>query len=65
MIFFSSFQIVTTAPDFFDTFFYQWATQCLPEDSKYKCIDNHTPTEQNKVDQLLGNLLKSHELNYM
>ncbi|XP_071158249.1 mediator of RNA polymerase II transcription subunit 24-like isoform X1 [Mytilus edulis] len=58
-------EIVTTAPDFFDTFFYQWATQCLPEDSKYKCIDNHTPTEQNKVDQLLGNLLKSHELNYI
>ncbi|XP_063421837.1 mediator of RNA polymerase II transcription subunit 24-like isoform X2 [Mytilus trossulus] len=58
-------EIVTTAPDFFDTFFYQWATQCLPEDSKYKCIDNHTPTEQNKVDQLLGNLLKAHELNYI
>jgi hypothetical protein len=42
----------------------QWATQCLPEDGKYKCIDNYTPTEQNKVDLLLGNLLKGHEINY-
>lgn len=57
-------EIITTAPDFFDTFFYQWATQCLPEDGKYKCIDNYTPTEQNKVDLLLGNLLKGHEINY-
>lgn len=56
-------EIITTASDFFDTFFYQWATQCLPEDGKYKCIDNYTPTEQNKVDLLLGNLMKGLELN--
>lgn len=47
-------EIITSSPDCSESFFAQWALKCLPEDGKYKCIDNSSPSDQHKVDLLLN-----------
>ena len=54
IIFFCFSQIITSSPDCSESFFAQWALKCLPEDGKYKCIDNSSPSDQHKVDLLLN-----------
>ncbi|XP_048736976.1 mediator of RNA polymerase II transcription subunit 24-like isoform X2 [Ostrea edulis] len=50
-------EITALTPEYTDSFFIHWATRCLPEDGKYKCIDNFTPTDQSKVDVLIQHLV--------
>ena len=56
-------QVISPSPEYSDSFFVQWATRCLPEDGKYKCIDNFTPTDQSKVDLLIQHLLSGMDIN--
>ncbi|KAK3092255.1 hypothetical protein FSP39_000388 [Pinctada imbricata] len=55
-------EIVTCNPECMDSFFVTWALQCLPEDGKYKCTDNFPPSDQNKVDTLLSQLLAGSDI---
>lgn len=55
------FQIITASPESSDTFFVQWATKCLPEDGKYKCIDT-SQQDPAKVDNLLNQFSVGGEL---
>ncbi|XP_061198259.1 mediator of RNA polymerase II transcription subunit 24-like isoform X2 [Saccostrea echinata] len=50
-------EITAPSPEYTDSFFLHWATRCLPEDGKYKCIDNFTPTDQSKLDILIQHLV--------
>ncbi|KAJ8313960.1 hypothetical protein KUTeg_008521 [Tegillarca granosa] len=56
------FEIITSAPEYNETFFVQWMTRCMPEDGKYKCPDNMSPTDQSKVDILLNQLINGVEM---
>ncbi|XP_022343431.2 mediator of RNA polymerase II transcription subunit 24-like isoform X1 [Crassostrea virginica] len=56
-------EVISPSPEYSDSFFVQWATRCLPEDGKYKCIDNFTPTDQSKVDLLIQHLLSGMDIN--
>ncbi|CAI9716342.1 Hypothetical predicted protein [Octopus vulgaris] len=47
-------EIITSSPDCSESFFAQWSMKCLPEDGKYKCIENSSPSDQHKVDLLLN-----------
>ncbi|KAL5007754.1 hypothetical protein ScPMuIL_016560 [Solemya velum] len=55
-------EIICSSIECSESFFVQWALKCLPDDGKYKCIENAVPTEANKVDVLL-NQLSMGELN--
>lgn len=56
-------EIIAPSPEYSDSFFAHWATRCLPEDGKYKCIDNFTPTDQSKVDLLIQHLISGVDMN--
>lgn len=44
---------MSTAQESSKSFFAQWASQCLPEDGKYKSLELQEAPDSNKVDVLL------------
>ena len=50
---FCTLQIMSTAQESSKSFFAQWASQCLPEDGKYKSLELQEASDSNKVDVLL------------
>ena len=50
---FCTLQIMSTAQESSKSFFAQWASQCLPEDGKYKSLELQEAPDSNKVDVLL------------
>ncbi|XP_021357333.1 mediator of RNA polymerase II transcription subunit 24-like isoform X3 [Mizuhopecten yessoensis] len=55
-------QMISMSPEYADSFFIQWAQRCLPEDGRYKCVDNYSGTDQAKVDLLLSQLTRGDEI---
>ncbi len=53
---------MSTAQESSKSFFAQWASQCLPEDGKYKSLDLLAPADNAKVEVLLGQFSPEGEL---
>ncbi len=55
-------QIMSPAQESSKSFFAQWASQCLPEDGKYKSLELPAPPDPARVEVLLGQLGPEGEL---
>ncbi|XP_064613745.1 mediator of RNA polymerase II transcription subunit 24-like isoform X2 [Liolophura sinensis] len=55
-------EILSCSADCMESFFVKWAVRCLPDEGKYKSIDNSGPTDSLKLDSLLSQMYVGGEI---